>query len=114
MPRIITAVLLSIPVVRFGPRYVTVALKGRADWSDTALMQDSRAVASALSQAGAHADDTLLVWGYRPDIYVFSGLGAGTRFLDSQPLTGVIADRHLTVSKSTFPELAAAKSAGVD
>ncbi len=107
VPRIILLCLLSIPLVRFGPRYVTVALKGSANWSDTTLMQDSRAVASALSQAGAHADDTLLVWGYRPDIYVFSGLGTGTRFLDCQPLTGVIADRHLTVSKSTFPELAA-------
>ena len=104
--RIAVLCLLVIPVVRFGPRYVTVALKGPADWSDTALMQDSRAVAAALADAGANAHDSLLVWGYRPDIYVFSGLGAGARFLDSQPLTGVIADRHLTVSKATFPELA--------
>jgi hypothetical protein len=47
-----------------------------------------------------------VVWGYRPDIYVFSGLPAGSRFLDSQPLTGVLADRHLTEARSTFPQLA--------
>jgi hypothetical protein len=36
------------------------------------------------------------VWGYRPEIYVYAHLPAATRFLDSQPLTGVPADRHLT------------------
>jgi hypothetical protein len=29
---------------------------------------------------------------------VYTGLPAGSRFLDSQPLTGVPADRHLTES----------------
>ena len=49
---------------------------------------------------------SLLVWGYRPDVFVFSQLPAGTPFLDSQPLTGVLADRHLTNSDSIAPELA--------
>jgi hypothetical protein len=34
-------------------------------------------------------------------------LAAGTRFLDSQPLTGVLADRHLTNSDVAAPEWAA-------
>jgi hypothetical protein len=36
-----------------------------------------------------------------------ASLPPGTRFLDSQPLTGVIADRHLTSSRPTFAEIAA-------
>jgi hypothetical protein len=38
------------------------------------------------------------VWGYRPEIYVYTGLRPATRFLDSQAMTGVPADRHLTQS----------------
>ena len=34
-------------------------------------------------------------------------MAAGSRFLDSQPLTGVLADRHLTSSQPVAPELAA-------
>jgi hypothetical protein len=93
--------LLVIPLARFGPRYVELALHPDAPWSDRALELDSRAAAKLLGPNG-----TLLVWGYRPDIFVFSGLPAGTPFLDSQPLTGVIADRHLTNSDSAAPELA--------
>jgi hypothetical protein len=47
-----------------------------------------------------------MVWGYRPEIFSRTRMPAGTRFLDSQPLTGVIADRHLTSSEISFPELA--------
>lgn len=94
--------LALIPVVRFGPRYVKL-LRGDREWSDIAMMKDSRRAAELLRGA-ARPGDALLVWGYRPDIFVFSGLPAGTRYLDSQPLTGVIADRHLTDSRpSTAP-----------
>jgi hypothetical protein len=102
--RWILLALLLIPLMRFGPRYVQLAMHGDAGWSDLALERDSRAAANLLSPAGG----TLLVWGYRPDIFVFSGLPAGTPFLDSQPLTGVLADRHLTNSDSIATELAAA------
>jgi hypothetical protein len=61
------------------------------------------------SRAGS--GDTLLVWGYRPELYGLSGLTAGSRFLDSQPLSGVIADRHLFSEKVTFPQVAAANRA---
>lgn len=99
-------VLLLIPFVRFGPRYASLAVTGPAGWADAALMQDSRRAADIVRSA-ARPGDTILVWGYRPDIAVWSGLSQGTRWLDCQPLTGVIADRHLTQSVATFPELAA-------
>ena len=106
--RIAITALLLIPVIRFGPRYVTTAVSGSSGWADAALMEDSRAVARMLPEHCA-----LLVWGYRPDVYVFSGCHAATPFLDSQPLTGVIADRHLVDSTVTYPDLAAANRAQV-
>ena len=88
------ALLLAIPAARFAPTYVEAA---RGGWRDTAMDRDSREVGSILHRQ-SHPGDTLFVWGYRPEIYVYSGLHAATRFLDSQPLTGVPADRHLTQS----------------
>jgi 4-amino-4-deoxy-L-arabinose transferase-like glycosyltransferase len=98
--------LALIPIVRFGPRYVQL-LRGDRQWSDLAMMQDSRVAAKELKRAASPGAD-LLVWGYRPDIFVFSGLPAATRFLDSQPLNGVIADRHLGDARASAPEIAAA------
>ena len=99
--RIIALALLLIPLVRFGPRYVWLArdlAEGRPhQWNDVAMDQDSRA-AARLVRGVAHPGDTLFVWGFRPDLYVYTALPAATRFLDSQPLTGVPADRHLTQS----------------
>jgi hypothetical protein len=104
--RAVLLLLLLIPLVRFGPRYVTLAndlLHDRqTDWSDLAMEQDSRAAADRIDRQG-----TLLVWGYRPDIFAYTRMAAGSRFLDSQPLTGVLADRHLTSSEAAAPELAA-------
>ena len=91
------ALLLLIPLVRFGPRYLWLA-SGGTKWADTAMDRDSRAAAE-LVKGLAHPGDTLFVWGFRPEMYVYTGLPAATRFLDSQPLTGVPADRHLTDSK---------------
>lgn len=102
--------LLLVPLIRFGPRYVTLAsdlLTGsESRWSDTAMHRDSRLAARVVSGL-AQPGDTLLVWGYRPDMFVETRLPAGSRFLDSQPLTGVIADRHLVQSRASAPELAA-------
>ncbi len=89
------ALLLAVPLLRFTPPY---AMAARAtSQRDTAMDRDSRAAAALLS-AAAQPGDTLFVWGYRPEIYVYSRLRAATRYLDSQPLTGVPADRHLTQS----------------
>ncbi len=97
--------LMTVPLARFGPRYVLLAAGRQTGWSDLALNRDSAAAARLISDA-ARPGDTLLVWGYRPDIFVYTRMAAASPFLDSQPLTGVIADRHLTDSRPTFPELA--------
>lgn len=102
--RVILLALLLVPLVRFGPRYVMLAddfaHDRQSNWSDLVLDQDSEAVSDRIGHAG-----TLLVWGYRPDIFAYTRLPAGSRFLDSQPLTGVLADRHLTSSQVFAPEL---------
>jgi len=102
-------VLLLIPSLRYGPRYAVLAadlIMGREHaWTDVAMYQSSRSAARLILEH-ARPSDTLLVWGYRPDIFVQTRLAAGTPFLDSQPLTGVIADRHLIESRPSAPELA--------
>jgi hypothetical protein len=99
--RAIALTLLFIPLARFGPRYVALArdrITGQPHpWADVAMDQDSRAAAKIVRDF-AQPGDTLFVWGFRPDLFVYTGLPAGTRFLDSQPLTGVPADRHLRQS----------------
>jgi len=40
------------------------------------------------------ASDYLFVWGYRPEIYYWSGLLPASKYLSTQPLTGVPADVH--------------------
>lgn len=88
----IAIVAMAVPLVRFAPRYVSLA-----NWNDLALDEDSRA-ASRIALADTPAGGSLYVWGYRPEIYVYTGLRPSTRFLDSQAMTGVPADRHLTQS----------------
>jgi hypothetical protein len=95
--RYLVLLLLLVPVVRFGPRYVQLALHGDANWSDTAMDRDSRE-ASAIVRKMARGGDTMFVWGYRPEDWIYAGLPAATRYLDCQALTGVPADRHLTQS----------------
>ena len=104
------ALLLLIPLVRFGPAYWT-ALTDPA-WRDTAMDRDSRA-AAALTRQLAKPGDTLFVWGYRPEIFVYTRMPAGTIYLDSQALTGVPADRHLTQSEPVEREEAALRRAAL-
>jgi hypothetical protein len=100
--------LLAIPLIRFLPASVQLAaetIQGRPYASrDLALYEDSRNAARFVTSAPPDAR-TALVWGYRPELYPLAGLTPGTRFLDSQPLSGVLADRHLTGSRQTYPEL---------
>lgn len=93
--------LLAIPLVRFGPRYVQLAANPDAPWGDVAMNVDSRQ-AAAVVNSRARPQDTILVWGYRPDILVYTRLRLGAPYLDSQPLTGVLADRHLTSTHRTY------------
>lgn len=107
--RLIAAALLFIPLVRFGPRYVILANdlihRREHEWRDVAMDRDSR-TAARLASSRMAPGDTLLVWGFRPELYVYTGLPAASRFLDSQPLTGVPADRHLTQTQPLAADLA--------
>jgi hypothetical protein len=107
--RELLALLLLIPLTRFGPRYLMLAT-GHTEWVDTLMDRDSRR-AAALTRALARPGDTLFVWGYRPELYVYTRLPAATMFLDSQPLTSVPADRHLTDSTPLETEGARARRA---
>ena len=91
---IIAALTLLVPLIRFGPRYWTLAKGSDPQWVDTALERDTQAAAT-LVNARQQPGDTLFVWGYRPGVFVYTRMPAGARFWDSQPLTGVPADRHL-------------------
>ena len=94
--RELVALLLLIPLTRFGPTYLTALMD--PGWRDINMDQDSRAVSAEVRKM-ARPGDTLFVWGYRPEIFAYTGLPAATIYLDSQPLTGVPADRHLTHSE---------------
>ncbi|MDX2152787.1 MAG: hypothetical protein SFV54_18740 [Bryobacteraceae bacterium] len=96
LPQRYLLALLLIPAIRFAPTYLTVQ-----QTPDLALFRDAQAAAALLP-----TNETLLVWGYRPELFALTRMPAASRFLDSQPLTGVIADRHLTNSVPTAPELA--------
>jgi hypothetical protein len=110
------AALLLIPLARFLPATLQLGvetLRGAPHASaDLALYEDARG-AAAIVKPLARPGDGLLVWGYRPELYLLTGLNLGTRFLDSQPLNGVLADRHLQQSRATFPELAARNRAAL-
>jgi hypothetical protein len=94
--RVCVALLLLIPLMRFGPGYLD-AIRERG-WRDTAMDRDSSQAAEIVRRF-AKPGDTLFVWGYRPELYPYTRLPAGTMYLDSQMLTGVPADRHLTQSE---------------
>jgi hypothetical protein len=94
--RVVLAIVLltmMVPLVRFGPRYATLA-----NSNDLALDRDSRE-ASRIALGDAPPGGSLYVWGYRPEMYVYTGLRPATRFLECQAMTGVPADRHLGSSE---------------
>jgi hypothetical protein len=102
--REVVALLLLIPLTRFAPSYYAAATD--STWRDIGMDNASR-MAAAFVRERAKTGDTLFVWGYRPEIFSYSGLPAATIYLDSQPLTGVPADRHLTQSEPVEREQAA-------
>ena len=106
--------LLAIPFARFGPRYALLArdvLEGvPPKWVDVAMDQDSRKTAGLIRKM-SRGGDTLFVWGFRPELYCYTWLPAASRYLDSQPLTGVPADRHLTQSRPVESEATRARRA---
>jgi 4-amino-4-deoxy-L-arabinose transferase-like glycosyltransferase len=105
-------------LARFHGRTITLASdwargvksEKTADWLHERLNREERmaaAVARQLPDPAEAADnkdveamrrggkgDYLFVWGYRPEIYYWSGLRPASRYLSTQPLTGVPADIH--------------------
>jgi hypothetical protein len=110
------SIALLVPLIRFGPRYVVLASDLVADrphhWQDIVLDQDSQAAAATIN-ARKQPGDTLFVWGYRPEVFVYTRLSAASQFWDSQPLTGVPADRHLFDWHPILPEWAARNRAAL-
>jgi hypothetical protein len=102
--REIVLLLLLIPLTRFAPSYYAAATD--STWRDVGMDNASRSAAVFVRER-ARPGDTLFVWGYRPEIYSYSGLRAAAVYLDSQPLTGVPADRHLTRTEPVETEQAA-------
>ena len=94
-----------------------------ATWNDPAIDRDSRRIARRLQweeerkgaaegsaarpAANPGQGPSLFVWGYRPEIYFYCGCPPASKFLSSQPLTGVPADIHLVQSRSVAPQRAA-------
>jgi hypothetical protein len=101
-PLVRAAVLLAlaIPAVRFGPRYFELA-----GWKDVAMDRESRE-AARIVQASVAPGDTIFIWGYRPDIVAYTRLPVAGRIWDSQPATGVPADRHLSDARPVSEALA--------
>jgi hypothetical protein len=114
----IALLMLSLlpPAIRFGPRYALLAYDNfvhrEPKWIDVVMDLDSQQAAKKI-RALSHPGDTLFVWGYRPDIYVYTRMTCYGRFWDSQPLTGVPADRHLHASSPIYGGPAAKNRAEV-
>ena len=102
---VLFSALLLVPFIRFGPRYVLLAVDNlhRRDpnWSDVVMDLDSQHAAAKIRSL-RRSGDTLFVWGYRPDLYVYTRMSSDSRFWDSQPLTGVPADRHLSATDAIY------------
>jgi hypothetical protein len=95
---IVAVIALIVPAVRFGPRYAQLlseATRGVPHtWDNVVMDQESQAGAQVLRQL-ARPGDTVYIWGYRPNVVVYSGLPIASQLWDSQPVTMVPADRHL-------------------
>jgi hypothetical protein len=106
----VLAVTALVAMIRFGPRYFLLAaddFAGRPHaWRDVALDQESRQAAALVrtfSPTLGKTGDTIFIWGYRPNLVVYTRLPVASRLWESQPLTGVPADRHLGDSRSVDP-----------
>ena len=91
------------------------ALAGDGDWVDTAMDRDSREVAGLVRSLNGRAARIRFSCGdFVRRLYVYTGLPAASRFLDSQPVTGVPADRHLVDSTTGDAGAGGCEPGGVD
>lgn len=77
-------------------RMVAAVVRDLPDGADAADHLGLEAIrADGPRKRQAHdPSDYLFVWGYRPEVYYWSGLLPASRYLSTQPLTGVPADIH--------------------
>jgi len=89
-----------IPAARFAPRYAELIaddLRGQPhDWRDATMDRESRDGAAIVARY-AKPGDTIFIWGYRPNVVAYTRLPIAGPMWESQPVTGVPADRHLSV-----------------
>ena len=77
-------------------REVAAVIRDLPDGQDAAQDLSLEAIRSGgpRGREAEGAGDFVYVWGYRPEIYFWSGLLPASRYLSAQPLTGVPADVH--------------------
>jgi hypothetical protein len=108
--RVLVAAAVLIPVIRFGPRYGTLLAEDFRgvphEWRDAALDRESREGASIVNRL-AKPNDTIYIWGYRPNVVAYTRLPIAGQLWDSQPITLIPADRHFNFHASLDPAWAA-------
>ena len=72
---------------------VVKELAGKEEAADQVGLEEMR-VGGPRTRPSVDGADYLFIWGYRPEIYYWSGLLPASRYLSTQPLTGVPADMH--------------------
>ncbi len=92
----VMALTMAVAFVRFNPLRTS---------QETDMGGDSKN-AVRLVKGLQRPGDTIFIWGSRPDILVRTRLPIASRFGDSQPLTGVPANRHLATSQPLDEEWA--------
>ena len=77
-------------------RRVAAQVRGLGDSPEAAdtMGTEEMRIASPRVNGAEGPSDYLFVWGYRPEIYYWSGLLPASKYLSTQPLTGVPADVH--------------------
>lgn len=89
---------LAIPCIRFGRSYTLLAgdrlLGIPYDWKDLRMDRAGKRIAETINSM-VKPGDTIFIWGYFPKVIAYTQLSVASRFLDSQPLTGIPADWDL-------------------
>lgn len=73
-------------------RKVAALVRGLPEGAEDTLGPEGIRQGAPDARASEDAADYLFVWGYRPELYYWSGLLPASRYLSAQPLTGVPAD----------------------
>jgi 4-amino-4-deoxy-L-arabinose transferase-like glycosyltransferase len=101
---LILVIAFSISLVRFHSLTVALAIghfTGRSNervskWFHNRLNRDEKMIVETIkaSKNGTLFDEPLFVWGYRPELYYWSGMIPVSKYLSVQLLTGIPSDVH--------------------